>query len=83
MNEDCMIVKVAKAIAVVIGDTDWQNHLATARAAVSAMREPTTTMLEAAMSDLPDWGFLPDEWQAMIDYVAAEQPNLIAADYPI
>ena len=73
MNEDSMIIKVAKAIAVATGDTDWQIHLATARAAVSAMREPTTAMLQAAMSDLPDWGYLPDEWQAMIDYVATEQ----------
>ena len=75
MNEDSMIVKVAKAIAVATGDADWKVHLATARAAVSAMREPTTAMLQAAMSDLPDWGDLPDEWQAMIDYVATEQPN--------
>ena len=75
MNEDSMIVKVARAIAVAKGDTDWQAHLATARAAVRAMREPTTAMLQAAMADLPDWGDLPDEWQAMIDYVAAEQLN--------
>ena len=75
MNEDSMIVKVAKAIAVATGDADWKVHLTTARAAVSAMREPTTAMLQAAMSDLPDWGDLPDEWQAMIDYVATEQPN--------
>ena len=75
MNEDSMIVKVARAIAVATGDTDWQAHLSTARAAVRAMREPTTAMLQAAMSDLPDWGDLPDEWQAMIDYVAAEQLN--------
>ena len=75
MNEDSMIVKVAKAIAVATGDADWKVHLTTARAAVRAMREPTTAMLQAAMSDLPDWGDLPDEWQAMIDYVATEQPN--------
>ena len=75
MNEDSMIVKVAKAIAVATGDADWKVHLTTARAAVGAMREPTTAMLQAAMSDLPDWGDLPDEWQAMIDYVATEQPN--------
>ena len=75
MNEEPMIVKVAKAIAVATGDKDWRVHIATARAAVRAMREPTSAMLEAAMPDLPDWGFLPDEWQAMIDYVASEQPG--------
>ena len=75
MSEDSMIVKVAKAIAVVTGDKDWQVHLATARAAVGAMREPTPAMLQAAMPDMPDWGYLPDEWQAMIDYVVTEQTN--------
>ena len=70
-----MIVKVAKAIAIVTGDTDWRVHIATARAAVKAMREPTSAMLEAAKPDLPDWGFLPDEWQAMIDYVVSEKPG--------
>ena len=70
-----MIVKVAKAIAVATGDTDWRVHIATARSAVRAMREPTSAMLEAAMPDLPDWGDLPDEWEAMIDYVTFEQPN--------
>jgi len=74
MSEDSMIVKVAKAIATATGDADWQVHLATARAAVGAMREPTTAMLQAAMPDFPDWGYLPDEWRAMIDCVAAEQP---------
>ncbi len=73
MSGDSMIVKVAKAIAVATGDADWKIHLAAARAAVRAMREPSTAMLQAAMPDLPDWGYLPDEWQAMIDYVATEQ----------
>ena len=75
MNEEPMIVKVAKAIADSTSDRDWRVHVNTARAAVRAMREPTKAMLEAAMPDLPDWGFLPDEWQAMIDYVVSEQPG--------
>ena len=75
MNGEIMIVKVAKAIAVATGDTEWKVHLTTARAAVRAMREPTTAMLQAAIPDLPDWGFLPDEWQAMIDYVTTEEQN--------
>jgi hypothetical protein len=75
MTGGCMIAKVARAIAVAKGDADWMAHLVLARAAVNAMREPTTAMLQAAVPDLPDWGYLPDEWQAMIDYVAAEQLN--------
>ena len=75
MSDDRMIVKVAKAIAIATGDTEWKVHLTTARAAVGAMREPTTAMLQAAVPDLPDWGYLPDEWQAMIDYVTTEEPN--------
>ena len=75
MNEEPMIVKVARAIADSAGEKDWRIHVNTARAAVRAMREPTSAMLEAALPDLPDWGFLPDEWQAMIDYVASEQFN--------
>ncbi len=75
MSEGSMIVKVATATAVVAGDTDWKVHLSTARAAVRAMREPTTATLQADMPNLPDWGYLPDEWQAMIDYMANEQPN--------
>ena len=75
MDEEPMIVKVARAIAASAGEKDWRIHVSTARAAVRAMREPTNAMLEAAIPDLPDWGFLPDEWQAMIDYVASEQPG--------
>jgi hypothetical protein len=75
MTGGCMIAKVAHAIALAKGDADWKAHLVPARAAVMAMRVPTTAMLQAAIPDLPDWGYLPDEWRAMIDYVAAEQPN--------
>jgi hypothetical protein len=75
MKEEPMIVKVAKAIADSSNEKDWRLHIDTARAAVSAMREPTSAMLEAALPDLPDWGFLPDEWQAMIDYVTSEPPG--------
>jgi hypothetical protein len=75
MSEEIMIVKVAKAIAIATGDTNWKSHLTTARAAVKAMREPTTAMLQAAMPSMPDWGYLPDEWQAMIDYIVTEEPS--------
>ena len=73
MTQDCMIDKVAQAIAMTEGNTNWKVRLVAARAAVIAMREPSTAMLQAAIPDLPDWGYLPDEWQAMIDYVASEQ----------
>ena len=75
MIEEPKIVNVGKAIAVSAGEKDWRVHVITARAAVRAMREPTCAMLEAALPDLPDWGFLPDEWQAIIDDVAPEQPG--------
>ena len=38
MSEEIMIVKVAKAIAVATGDTNWKSQLITARAAVKATR---------------------------------------------
>jgi hypothetical protein len=75
MIEEPMIVRVARAIAISAGEEDWRDHIAAARAAVKAMREPTCAMLEAAVPDFPDWGFLPDEWRAMIDYAATEQLN--------
>ena len=75
MSDDPMIVRVARAMAISAGEVDWRVHIDAARAAVKALREPTCAMLEAAMPDFPDWGFLPDEWRAMIDYVASEQPD--------
>jgi hydrogenase maturation factor len=74
MTGGSMIAKVAQAIAVAQGDTNWHVHVHAARAAVTAMRDPTTAMLQAALPDMPDWGYLPEEWQVMIDYVAAEHP---------
>ena len=67
-----MITRVARAIATCHGDRSWRTQVLAARAAVAAMREPTAEMLDAAMSDLPDWGFLQADWQAMIDYVISE-----------
>lgn len=69
---EIMIKKIAEAIAGSYGDADWLAHVGAARAAVSAMREPSVEMLCAAMPDLHDWGYLPEEWQAMIDYVLTE-----------
>ena len=68
-----MTERVARAIASAMGATDWRPYVGTARAAVEAMREPTVDMLDAALPNLPDWGYLPDDWRAMIDHVASEQ----------
>ncbi len=71
-SDNRMIVRVANAIAKSLGDTSWENHINTARAAVSALRQPTDDMLDAALHDMPDWGYLPEDWEAMIDYVMHE-----------
>jgi hypothetical protein len=65
-----MLSRVAQAIATAHGQEGWQAELPAAKAAILAMREPTLAMLEAAVPGLVDWGFLPDEWRAMIDYAA-------------
>ena len=74
-SNTAMIEKVARAIAASCGSDDWTAFAPSARAAVLALREPTLDMLEAAMPDHPDWGYLPEEWQAMIDHVANEPIN--------
>lgn len=68
-----MIERVARAIAAELGAADWRSHVDAARAAVMAMREPTIDMLEAALPDLPDWGYLPEDWRAMIDHVSRQR----------
>lgn len=68
-----MIERVARAIARTQGAEDWRPFVEAARAAVTAMRDPTPDMLEAAMADAPDWGYLPADWRAMIDHVANER----------
>ena len=70
-----MIERVARAIALSQGRSDWREFAQSARAAVLALRTPTPDMLEAALPDAPDWGYLPEEWRAMIDHVAAERVN--------
>lgn len=68
-----MIECVACAIATSLGASDWRPYVEAARAAVTAMREPTVGMLDAALPDLPDWGYLPDDWRTMIDHIAGER----------
>lgn len=67
-----MIERIARTLAEALGSDDWRSLAPAARAAVAAMREPTPEMLEAALPDLPDWGYLPDDWRAMIDHAVAE-----------
>jgi hypothetical protein len=73
--QNVMIERVARALAESSGSADWVAYTASARAAVAAMREPTTEMLEAATPGLLDFGYLPDEWKAMIDHVVNERMN--------
>ena len=68
-----MTERVARAIAEQMGEADWRHYVGVARAAVLAMREPTVEMLDAALPDTPDWGYLPEDWRAMIDHVAGER----------
>ncbi len=68
-----MIERVARAIAGSVGADDWRPYVDAARAAVRAMREPTVEMLDAALPDMPDWGYLPEDWRTMIDHIAGER----------
>lgn len=82
MTDTTMIERVAKAIAASRGSDDWSPCLPAAHAALVALREPTLDMLEAALPGHPDWGYLPEEWQAMIDHVIAEQPVAMSRALP-
>lgn len=79
MNSDTidpMLVRIAKAICVSEGSSDWQAYIPAARASLEALRDPSDAMLEAATSGLPDWGDLPADWRAMIDHVLGEQAEI-------
>ena len=71
-----MFERIARAIAASQGHDDWRRCAVAAFAAISALREPTAEMLEAATEGLPDFGYLPEEWRAMIDHVMSETPIL-------
>jgi hypothetical protein len=73
---DPMIVRMARAIALSQGSSDWHKYVETARASLAAIRDPSVEMLEAATSGMPDWGELPAEWRAMIDHVLGEGPDV-------
>jgi hypothetical protein len=69
---DPMMIRMARAIAMSEGSSDWEHFLPAARASLTALREPSEEMLEAASTGLPDWGDLPEGWRAMIDYVLGD-----------
>jgi hypothetical protein len=73
---DPMLVRIARAIALNQGSTEWRKFLDTARASLTALRNPSDEMLEAATPGMPDWGDLPEEWRAMIDHVLGEGPDV-------
>jgi hypothetical protein len=68
-----MVERVARSLCSTLGGDDWRSFAEAARAAVATMREPTPDMLDAALPGLPDWGYLPDDWRAMIDHALAER----------
>ena len=67
-----MFERIARAIAASEGHDDWKRCAVAAFAAIAALREPTAEMLEAATDGIPDFGYLPEEWRAMIDHVISE-----------
>jgi hypothetical protein len=74
---DPMMVRMARAIALSEGSSDWEHFLPAARASLAAIRDPSDEMLEAASPGLPDWGDMPEGWRAMIDHVLGEETHQI------
>lgn len=71
---DPVLMRVARALAISQGSSDWHEFVAAAQAMLRALREPSAEMLEAGANGMPDWGDLPTGWRAMIDYVIGEEP---------
>lgn len=67
-----MIEAIAQAIATSENSADWQSRIPAARAALKAMLEPSPEMLDAALPTCTDWGYLPEEWRAMVQHVINE-----------
>lgn len=64
--------KIASILANMYADSKSVSHIMAAEAVILALREPSLGMLEAAMPNCSDWGYLPEEWQAMIDFAATD-----------
>lgn len=81
---DTMIERVARRLAQLevgegerLADAFWHQFIGDARSVLTAMREPTEAMIEAAYAVEPD-GRVPalsDAWTAMIDAALAEDLN--------
>ncbi len=70
---DPVLMRVARALAMSQGSSDWHEFVAPAQAMLRALREPSAEMLEAGANGMPDWGDLPTGWRAMIDHVIGEE----------
>lgn len=75
-DEDPMIDKVAMAISMVDGFLSTRQCFDYARAAVEAMREPTSSMVEAGRWPAEDDGPVAC-WKAMIDAALAEPSTVL------
>ena len=71
-NIDPVLMRVARALAVSQGLSNWEDFVGPAQAMLRALREPSDEMLEAAARGMPDWGDLPTGWRAMIDHVLGD-----------
>lgn len=70
--QQSMSERVCRALAAAEGSTDWQHFKPAFKAVLAELREPSLDMLVAATGDLPDFGYLPEEWKAMIDHLDNE-----------
>ena len=68
-----VLMRVARALAMSQGSSDWLEFVEPAQAMLRALREPSNEMLEAGANGMPDWGDLPKGWRAMIDHVIGEE----------
>ena len=61
------VKSIIERVADAIADADGQGEIATARAAIMAMREPTNEMLKAFYGDVEIDKQLGQDWRDMID----------------
>jgi hypothetical protein len=78
MTDQTMIERVARTLSSLAGrgaDADWTVFETPARAVISAMREPTRYMLDAATiatGGRDEWLIKDGAWQTMIDAALAD-----------
>ena len=71
---DPVLMRVARALAMSQGSSEWHDFVGPAQTMLRALREPSNEMLEAGANGMPDWGDLPKGWRAMIDHLIGEEP---------